>query len=465
MNNLIESLQNVCGLHFFKFDDKIVFYGDTSIFDESLQQTLVEHKDAMLSALPEGGGQVEMNFCQRSMALDDLYQGSGSRNSVVLLLSAAYVIDEPTVRGTIDWLCRCYPLLDAEAEIDGERFCFRIQSRPSTQRVVIDQRDYETEKEFVTAQEQNPCCLFEGGLLKMIGGIINGKRRWALCLHHAVFDGPFLTHLLGLLAGAITARHQPDIEADFNFIQQNWHLEQTARASREEMESYWRQQRALFSEADLTTSNFRPLEPEVCTVNWELGKDLSAQLMTALESSQSSMLDLSFAAFAHGLAVDSPKRSFVALTTLSLRSDTGTTPCSGFFTNLVPILLQPGSEECESSSPLQVVSRIGAKLREAFDHGLLPYEQIRDLACIDHSAPLAIINLLPREEPSAVAKYRGLIVEPAQDKIRRPFKLTIVGSPRSEWMLSLSSSLSKTRLTEILDRMKDFILMCGQVKA
>lgn len=441
----------------FRHGDRLVLHGATTAVDASLRNALLTAKSALLSELADGG-LFEMNVCQRSMVLDELFRYNLTGNSIFLPLDHARDHDPAVMRQFADDLHRRFPLLGAAAELDGERFCFRISGVPAP-RLVEDPRPHGGIGDFVEDWTHRAHSMFDAPLAQVVSGIAAGRRCWGLWMHHAVADAPFIDHIVSLLRGVLQRGERFEGAPDFNFLQQNALIARQTAAAAGRSESYWRACASSLGRQATRDTVPIPTAETVSTVEWTLPKASTERLARALRATQASSLALYSVAL--GVALDAAGwgGNRVALTTFSMRHLVPGPACSGFYTTLMPFGL---AAPAPGSSSTAAVRDAAVALRAGFDHALMPPERISELASIDPHAVVAILNLLRVDDDPTPAPPTGLPDAPlflagSGDKLRRPLKLTLIESPQGPRGAIFSARLSPDHLRQVAGAMRAFV--------
>ena len=403
-------------------------------------------------------GWFEMNFCQRSMVLDQLLRGDGAANNIFLPLDPTRALTDDQVRQVARWLHRRYPLMRAKVDLRGERFGFLLEGL-APDPVEEDPRAHDSLDAFVLAQRDRERSLFDGPLARVVSGHAGGLRCRGLWVHHIVADGDFLQALMAEVGQALSGRGaMEDPSPDLSFARTNRRLLERHRTAAGACDDYWLAQAQRIGRTATGKTGALVAREDLRTLTWQLDPAEASALGQRLHALRASTLALFVVGLGRGMARAGMDGPHVALSTLSLRQAIGGPTGCGFYTTLVPMRLadETASAQDVMSGIGGTVRRVAADLRETFDQAWTPLERMLELADVDRDAIVAIVNLvhLPAQPRDDAAEADSIFLPMEAEQVRRPIKLTIVESDQGVRSVTLTGRLHEAVLERIFHELR-----------
>jgi hypothetical protein len=453
MKAITSKLKSDHDVEIFVFNDNLYLIGNTRALSQSSYHQVREQKHALTKQLRNCPLSFEMNFCQRSMALDEILRPNRASNSIFVPINPTLDISEDAIRSTASAIHHRYPLLTSRVQIDDDRFTFHLDRNVSCLSFRLDNRRYLTQQEFVNAYESYAHILFESALCFIVGAKVGGRRQWGLWLHHIVADAPFIAHLLAIVRQSIEQSRQLSVTPDFDFLQQNWYIEQRHKESRHDSIVFWRRVADRYRGNVLASSEL-PLTEGVTTHTWHVDSEVGAAIKSKVNGGRLSLLSIFCAALAFGLTQYFPGSKVLALTTFTLRVPLNAEVCSGFYTTLLPFVLKHSEPVLIGNQ--ETIVELNNRLRDTFDHGVLPLEEVLDLINVEAMALISIVNMVHFDDSSPIAD--DFFVLENRVSVRKPLVLTVAETRGTPTEITVAGCLPHAWVKSVLSALEAYVL-------
>jgi hypothetical protein len=420
----------------FSHQGNIYIHGNTDLVEEDDLQLIREQKSEFLRLLENTPLMFEMNACQRSMVLEEIFKDNRKINSSFILLNPNRVVGFEDMRKVLSKLYEKYPLLASKVVINGDKFLFKICEKNELPELQIDPKHYDSKSEFAAKFSEYEKSVFDPALMHIFGAYVDEKIQWGIWTHHIVTDAPFMSEFLLSVYHCIEG--EIDTTPDFGFLEQNWYINRLANDVYEDASVYWAKKASDFSKNILQPEEF-DFSKEFHERKWKIPKCVGKKIASSLNYSKISSIAFFGLVIANALGDTYPGRVLHALTTFSLRKISSSKPCAGFYTNLLPLSLNT----TQNSEPIMgsTLCQLNEDIQSAFDYGWIPYEQICEWVGVKRESVCLIINLIRFEE--VINEIPNNYFEAAgPGKSRTPLKLTVIENSDGPFELIVSGTVS-----------------------
>ena len=435
------------GVQLFQYRGDLLLAGETASLDDEQRSWLTRHRVQIAGALAERQLVVELNPYQRSIALDELFNGNLSSHSLFFQLLPTCPWTDEQLWHAAAAVYRRYPLLNAGVCQNGERFLFLLDERLPPPNLVFDDEEHPSNEDFCRHYLHLRHSLFKHGYLRLVRSKAAGTPVYGLWLHHIAVDAQFIERLLPELRAELEGEDLGG-EPDFTFIQQNWHIARQLEQERAAAHRHWALLRSKFAAIAPDAPHWGGGDPRL--IEQGCGCDPHGGLLQWAIARKTGLLAV-FAILLHnacGCVLG--WRPLLALTTCTQRNNGISPDGSGCYTNLLPLLLEQAELDTNVESAIEIVSQV---VRDAMAASILPYEEISEACGGLRGKEHVLINIF--EERSEHA--HDWAVSCNQAKVRRPMTLTVFLQGGRLERLALAGQLELVQLESLLHNIQQAI--------
>ncbi|WP_083294783.1 amino acid adenylation domain-containing protein [Burkholderia plantarii] len=430
-------------LHLFAHRGELFVAGETAELDEAARAWLAARQRAIVGQLSGRALECELNPCQRSMVLDELFNGNLDGNSMFHQLHPARPWTVTQLQRASDRLHRRHPLLSARVGLEGERFVFVLEPDTPPPAVHDDPHVYADEDAFRQRYLHHPHSVLEPGYLRLVRAHVAGHPVFGAWLHHIAADGPFVSRLLCELRAVLEddAEAQTDAApADFSFVQQNWRIARRLEREAEPARRYWRAQRTRI--AALGTDAPPGLRSATALAERDCSATRTAALLQLAISRKQGLLPMFAVLLQQTCATVLDWRPHLFATTCSLREGGISQDGAGCYINLLPLPLESRVGDTEAA-----IATAGYEALQAMASACLPYEDLAEACGGLAGRESVLINVVEEraDHPHDWAQSCNAL------KVRRPLTLTAFLRAGRLMRLTLAGRLAQPVLVALLD--------------
>ena len=425
-------------IEYFSLNDKVYLFGNTNKIKNKLsERKLLQLKPFLKKDLNEC--LFKVNLFQRSLIYHELFEKQKSNNTLMYILDIAQNQSKTSLVKVLNDIFMKWPILTSTIVEKNLEFFFKwIEITDFDQLIATDNKLFNNECEFFQEYSNFYIPLFNNGMIRFIIANISGEWRIVLCLHHIVYDDTFICFLMNHIGEIMNSSITTISIPDFNFIQENWNINNLADKDADKNRIYWKNfscitNQNLFIRGKPTNyqtkmNNYVPLLFKNLKV---LPLSLILLLIYKLFSEQFNITD------------------FFALITIKNRLSPINNPTPGYATSLVPFYLTNTYAENNSKS-LENINKI---LLEHIQHSNFPQEELLNTAKIKKDDILCLVNVLNVTSSSML----NLIGSIHKNKSRVNITITLFIINNSDLLIDVKSELSEINAQAVCDSLKDYL--------